>query len=38
MIIKTWYYSQLRTPWSQSREPPQVLRGSREEEFVFGAA
>jgi hypothetical protein len=23
---------------TRSREPPQVLRGRREEEFVFGAA
>jgi hypothetical protein len=28
----------IRTRWSQSREPPQVLRGRREEEFVFVAA
>jgi hypothetical protein len=37
----TWlcrHYFHSRTRWSQSREPSQVLRGRREEEFVFGAA
>lgn len=32
------HYSHWRTRWSQSREPSQILRGHREEEFVLGAA